>query len=316
MKLMKCPICHRELPDNAKICSYCGNQIIDKTESVQETADKDPIQDLNHDSKHQQTKRNQLKFLAGIAVFICVACIAVFLMVNNNNSETADSKPKSKKDQDELILDKDDFELEEHQQDYIEANIDCTYQVKDENIAVVDRFGTITALSPGKTEITVEGENGQTTICEVTVYEAENIIEISSYEASSTLEQEPYHYEISQLYDNNYSTCWSEGASANGIGETIKINLAQEAKINQLNIVNGYGKKEDLYYKNNRVKKLALIFDDGDIEYIDVKDSFNQLQNITFTPHKTQSIVVRIDEIYQGNKYQDTCISELTVDYH
>ena len=68
-----------------------------------------------------------------------------------------------------------------------------------------------------------------------------------------------------------------------------------------------------MYYKNSRIKKLTLIFDDGE-EQINIEDVYNQSQRIKLTnKHQSKQMILRIDEIYAGSKYSDTCISEISV---
>ena len=92
-------------------------------------------------------------------------------------------------------------------------------------------------------------------------------------------------------------------------------NFKNKVKINQINLVNGISKTNELYLKNNRLKQATLTFDDGSQEIINIQDKYNQKQNISFSSHETQSVTIAIKEVYRGSKYQDTCISELGYSY-
>ena len=56
-----------------------------------------------------------------------------------------------------------------------------------------------------------------------------------------------------------------------------------------------------------------MIFDDGE-EQIDIEDIYNQSQSFKLAnQHQSKQMVLRIDEVYTGNKYSDTCVSEISV---
>ena len=65
-------------------------------------------------------------------------------------------------------------------------------------------------------------------------------------------------YGVINIVDGNYTTAWVEGVDGVGVGEVVYISASE--KSNTLNIHAGYGKTNDLYQKNSRVKKLALTY--------------------------------------------------------
>lgn len=350
---MKCPYCKNELPENSKFCSVCGKEInvnkkicpechneelidalycskcgYDFSKKIEETEEDDYIEEIEQNDKevlsrtklHQKKKNNKKKIYIIIAV--CIALLLVgtasyffFFKDDKNETETTKTLETKKKETTKLVLKENEFELEVGKQDYIEANVDCTYKVKDENIVEVDTFGTITAKAVGTTTITVKGENGKTAKCTVTVKEGQQKIQIESYQASSTLVASGYNYETKNLYDNNKSTCWCEGVDGDGIGETITVSFTESVNIDTIQLINGFSKTQDLYNKNNRLKKISLTFDDGSVEDIEIKDNYDESQSISFNSHKTKNIVIKINEVYSGTKYQDTCITELSFSY-
>lgn len=328
---MKCPYCQHELPEHSQFCSYCGEEIKVQKKCPQcyHSQNIDAVfcsycgyhfQQTKEDKELTRSKKNQNKnknkkmmmIIISIIICLCIGLTGYFLLFKE---EKAENKSISNEKQTELKLDENKFEIEVEQQDYIEANMNCTYEVDNEDIVKVDQFGTITGLAPGTATVTVKGENGEKQKCQVVVSENTQNIVISSYEASSTLTAEGYDYSVNQLYDQNYSTCWTEGVEGDGIGQTVTVNFESRVKINTLNIVNGYNKTYDLYQKNNRVKKVTLIFDDGSEETVELKDSFNISQSISFTEKQTKTVKVRIDEVYKGTKYEDTCLTEMTLTY-
>lgn len=79
-----------------------------------------------------------------------------------------------------------------------------------------------------------------------------------------------------------------------------------------IKIVNGYAKNEEVYYLNNRVKKVEVILSDGTSLVYELNDDTMDFQTLDFgRVIKTRSVVVKIHDVYKGSKYNDTCISEI-----
>ena len=68
---------------------------------------------------------------------------------------------------------------------------------------------------------------------------------------------------------------------------------------------------EIFYYLNNRLTKAFLLFDDGH-EYIYMKDDEKDFQEIKLSKtYKTKKVTLFIQQVINGNKWNDTCISEV-----
>ena len=127
-------------------------------------------------------------------------------------------------------------------------------------------------------------------------------------------------YTVEMLDDGNFNTAWVEGAKGDGIGEWVEFKIKNHPgkKVETttfwgLNISNGYRKSKDIWAKNSRVKQLRMDINGTPRLVINLKDTmFNQ--NIGFKSFDIKpGDVIRftIMKIYPGNKYQDTCITEL-----
>lgn len=86
----------------------------------------------------------------------------------------------------------------------------------------------------------------------------------SALSASSTLKG----YPASQLVDGKLDTCWAEGVSGYGSGESFSANLGAEKWLAEVQIVPGYLKFDsengiDRWYSNGRVTQAKLVFSDG-----------------------------------------------------
>lgn len=167
---------------------------------------------------------------------------------------------------------------------------------------------------------------------------------------SSKLIEEGYNYAWESIRDKDFSTAWVEGSCDDGIGEWVIIpikgnyqylnyeNNILNKKLNvNLRINNGFCKNEKTFYNNNRVKKAKITIyevplrtgqhktyalEEPCIMYeteIILEDTMNQ-QNFSFTcspkaPFLEGSLYLyaqlTILDVYPGEKYQDTCISEM-----
>ncbi len=116
---------------------------------------------------------------------------------------------------------------------------------------------------------------------------------------------------------------WVEGKDGYGIGEWIEYDISSFLKRREdlsninanLYILNGYvnPKLPYLYKENSRIKKATLIIDDVtkmEIEFDDIVEFKCIELGRPFTKVK-----LIIDEVYKGTKYDDTCITAITVDW-
>ncbi|MFB6305971.1 MAG: hypothetical protein ABEH43_03110, partial [Flavobacteriales bacterium] len=148
---------------------------------------------------------------------------------------------------------------------------------------------------------------------------------IKSIKASSTLK----NYKAENIYDGNFKTAWVEGKKGGGIGEWVEIELKEKMNIGMVLIINGYTKSKSIYEKNNKVKKIKISGVESnrtkshtlsDKEFIPLNNNllYTFSDKITLTTPGSISIVDKfkkirfeIKDIYEGTKYNDTCISEI-----
>ena len=169
---------------------------------------------------------------------------------------------------------------------------------------------------------------------------------VASVKASSVLKTDEvniYNYEPKNLFDHDLNTAWCEGVKGHGEGQWVEFGFAGNVNVGAIGIINGYTKREALYYANNRIKTIKL-----DVEYqrreddpekasdeskkdvekentaIDLKQlQFNELNKNVQAPfiswladyddsyRRVNKIRLTILEVYPGTKYDDTCISEV-----
>ena len=129
--------------------------------------------------------------------------------------------------------------------------------------------------------------------------------------SSSALKESDRVYSASNIVDGDNTTCWADGVSGLGIGESITISFDKNYEINGFRIFNGHQKSEDLFNKNSRPIALRVIGSDGSNEVYSFEDSIYE-QDVTFKkPINVNSIKLVIEKVARGSKYEDTCIAEV-----
>ncbi len=136
------------------------------------------------------------------------------------------------------------------------------------------------------------------------------------------------NYPVNNLVDENYTTAWVP--QNNGIGEWFEVSL-KPLHLGAIIMLSGYMKSEEAYYNNNRVKKIKIeyamkIYDDEEqkdefeveLEDLPYKENIsNHLYSKVATSfgESTYGLVTKLKitivDVYKGNKYNDTCISEI-----
>jgi hypothetical protein len=196
------------------------------------------------------------------------------------------------------------------------------FDLNNNEIGVVSKNDIVTLLSDRRTlsegevvdkVITSSGVEGWIRISEMT-WTFDNIAVVDSAMASSIIASD---YSVENLYDFEHTTVWQEGVNGPGIGENIIFDYANHYDIKGVVIVNGNCKSEKKYDQNNRVKKARIIFSDGTEQLIELVDEYGpQGQLFEFEKSiNTKSIEIVIEEVYSGSRFDDTCLSEITVFY-
>ena len=139
--------------------------------------------------------------------------------------------------------------------------------------------------------------------------------------ASSNLKPQGKNtYDAKSANDLSYKTAWVEGKEGGGIGEDIEYHFEPESpRITAIIVANGYMKSDIAWKNNNRVKSLKFYLNGefyGILNLIDTK-SDQRFELGTFGHNEDGSDLVlrfEINEIYRGDKYNDTAISEIYFD--
>ena len=144
--------------------------------------------------------------------------------------------------------------------------------------------------------------------------------QIDSVTASSALGEK---YAAEKAHDFSIVTAWVEGVEGNGEGEYIKYAFPGTCpRITTVLIHNGYVKNWDVWRDNGRVKKLLMYYNDKPYVVLNLKNTpALQRFEVGILGHEERSdaspawsIKFEILEVYPGEKYEDTAITEIYFD--
>ena len=140
-------------------------------------------------------------------------------------------------------------------------------------------------------------------------------IPIASAVASSELIENGLRYRAEQAVDGKISTCWVEGASGYGEGQTITLYLDGIHNVSKISIAAGWTINDQLFYKNARPKTLYVYFSSLPYEHYEVKlDNTMSVQSIDVDERNVSWVRFELGDVYKGEKgVYDTCISEITL---
>jgi hypothetical protein len=133
--------------------------------------------------------------------------------------------------------------------------------------------------------------------------------------ASSVLREGNISYPASNIVAPSISKAWCEGVGGDGGGEWIELVPAStEVSHNfQLSIMPGYVKNERVFHANGRPKSIEILVNGTEKFNFGLQDAgWEQVINIPLSkPLVVKKVKVTILNVYPGDKYDDTCISEI-----
>ncbi|MFN3200713.1 MAG: NADase-type glycan-binding domain-containing protein [Bradymonadia bacterium] len=141
-----------------------------------------------------------------------------------------------------------------------------------------------------------------------------HVVEASSFLWNSWNEfQENYH--PNYAFDGDKRTAWVEGADDNGKGQWLRAHVTpmQNATKVRLRLRNGYQKSKGLYGANSRPKTVTVtLYPSGHSEQVTLEDTQGWQEIAIAQPSgKLNAVELKIDKVYAGKKYTDTCISDV-----
>lgn len=130
-----------------------------------------------------------------------------------------------------------------------------------------------------------------------------------------------YLYPPVNVLDGNKDTTWAEAISTGpGIGENITVSFTKPVSFNEIQIINGFASGNDLYNKNNRVKRVQITQVDGlhfQNQEFTLNDASPSWQPIKYAlPQTARVITFTVLDVYKGYRYDDTCLSDIRFLYN
>ncbi|MBL7065100.1 MAG: LysM peptidoglycan-binding domain-containing protein [Anaerolineae bacterium] len=147
---------------------------------------------------------------------------------------------------------------------------------------------------------------------------ARNLTPLATVSASSHLRTDRWgQYQSWMATDGRRESAWVEGVAGSGVGEWIMLTFPRTIEVHSISMDVGYDKSADIFAKNNRIKKVTLIFSSGEQIELGFGDK-RGMQTIPLVrapgPNiETTYVKVVIEEVFPGWKYDDTCLAEIEV---
>lgn len=144
-----------------------------------------------------------------------------------------------------------------------------------------------------------------------------------NYKVSASSElttQNHNNYKAKSANDLSYLTAWVEGKEGSGIGEYIEFSFKNNSpRITSIIISNGYMKSDNTWKNNNRIKSLKLYVNGKVFGILSLTDSkTDQIFNLGTMGHNEDGsdLILKFEilEVYKGDKYDDTAITEIYFD--
>lgn len=136
-------------------------------------------------------------------------------------------------------------------------------------------------------------------------------------------------YGAENAMDLNYKNAWVEGVPGYGVGEYLEYSFYQGSpRITEIIVVNGYVKSETAWRNNSRVKKLKVYIKDKPYAILNLTDQRaaqhfkvapigkldKSIDYITSKSLPPWTMKFEIMEVYPGDTYEDTVLSEIYFD--
>lgn len=175
--------------------------------------------------------------------------------------------------------------------------------VRQREISEVKTNGNAVVEDKNTKAISMELSNDDLSAC--------RIINISSINADSVLvSSKGKRHEAGYMVDGDIATSWQEGEEGAGEGVSFTAIFEDRVKVDYVVIYNGNHKSKKLYAYNNRIHSLNIIVD-GQIANVELADTMNP-QIIRLEGDETVSeMKFEIISVYNGSKYNDTCVAEV-----
>lgn len=134
--------------------------------------------------------------------------------------------------------------------------------------------------------------------------------------ASSYLTSSPTSdYSPARVIDGDISSAWVEGVEGDGTGETLTLDLGIPTEVHNVALLPGYCTSPEIWFANGRPSRVQLELSDGTTLEWELQDvphtQIIRLEGI----HTVSWLRLTLLEVYPGERWADTAVSELTINY-
>lgn len=134
-----------------------------------------------------------------------------------------------------------------------------------------------------------------------------------SAQADSQKQSEEEDYSGSSLIDGAQATSWQEGEEGTGEGKGATLTLDGSHQIRYLVLYLGNWKSDELWSYNARPQSLAIQVGENDEEILEFPDEKQVFYLALQEPVEASEVKIRIQSSYEGERWEDNCISEIEV---
>lgn len=280
--MKKCPVCGRKYEQESE-CPICGVLLIDSETNTAISVKKEKHRFLAVEKGKEQAKVKPgiwMMIIGGVCLVIAVGIAARYIRKNQEQKSTISVNQSAEP----ATVDNEENN----------NNIEYQYEEDTEDDALENEKTENVQIEKASPEISMK-----------------NIVNVS---ATSMLSENGMSHSADRLIDGNLSTAWVEGVGGTGQGESFSLNFDGTYMVQGITIWSGYQKSEYAYYNNARPEEISVEFSDGEKESYTLEDCYGKSQEITFSEAKESSLIkVTIESVYEGSKYEDTCISEIQI---
>jgi len=132
-----------------------------------------------------------------------------------------------------------------------------------------------------------------------------------------------HQFPLSHLFDGDPTTTWADSSprKASKIGRPwrtrfgLEINTESPARIDELWIMNGYNKDQELFLRNDRIVEMQIWINDTKVKTVRLSDRMGW-HKMALPPNNFHSIGLLFTGIRQGDgPDNDVCVSEMALRY-
>lgn len=308
---MFCPKCGYNLKDGAKFCPKCGAKII-PSGGAKETVSSVQKPEPPKENQGSQPRKHMIPVAIAIGMVVVAVAALAGVLIYSRISEP----PETVSLMAETVSQDSGWAEESFSSG--ESSTSTTAPATTAAPVLTEAMPETAAVAVPNLSETTQAATISVTPDSVTSRLLEEMPDLSDYQrvgvtragSTSTIVQKGNKNGPEMVLDGNEVTSWQEGVDGPGIGQIIYYELNEEQPISYLSFKLGNWRNDKYFYSNNRPRTLTITLNDYTCQITfpaEKKEYFVEIN----PPYPSNYIEFRIDEVYQGSQYDDTCIAEI-----